>query len=316
MDNKSDNMVNMLTQEDAERFLWGVDLRVKEEAVKQVLDVARGVVARSKYDLWAEGTFRGWRKRQRVCAKGTVNKIFKKYKQGELAPYVDYLDSTERLASKPGIRHEPAVESDGSGNIAGLVNDGRTDVGFRNPEQALLMLDHLRECFPMPSLRPVRRLWGVELTQSLGRLSMRELLLLGKLRASSAPNSPLWGWIGEWENLGRAFAQQENRIEERLNERLATERKRLPGVQLNQVFVSALLQHALLHAGGGRKIPAEWGVWKEDRAAVLFYGSRDILLAQSDGFIICSCDALHQAYGRGGGMARDRSSGKALQQDG
>jgi hypothetical protein len=81
------------TPEAAQRFLRGLNLRADEEVVRGVVDVLRKRSERTLYDLYKPGRRRDGSERTPICGKGTVDKISRLYKQGKLAPYLEYLKS-------------------------------------------------------------------------------------------------------------------------------------------------------------------------------------------------------------------------------
>jgi len=81
---------NILNQEDADRFLRRLDLRVGEDVILQVVEALTGN-KKSLYDLYAYGTKRNGSTRSPVCGKGTADKIKRLYESGKLDPYLSFL---------------------------------------------------------------------------------------------------------------------------------------------------------------------------------------------------------------------------------
>jgi hypothetical protein len=81
------------TPEAAQRFLRGLNLRADAEVVRGVVDVLRKRSERTLYDLYKPGRRRDGSERTPICGKGTVDKISRLYREGKLAPYLEYLNS-------------------------------------------------------------------------------------------------------------------------------------------------------------------------------------------------------------------------------
>lgn len=81
-------MDNISSQQDAERFLRGLGLTVPEAVVRQVVDVVSGKVKSSFRRLWNGSRRDGV---SSLCARGTVTKLRKHYREGRLDPYLAYL---------------------------------------------------------------------------------------------------------------------------------------------------------------------------------------------------------------------------------
>jgi hypothetical protein len=87
--------VDIQDQDQAIRHLRSLGLQVNE-------DVVRSVVTAIHKD---EPTYRFWNEDKagkRLCAKGTVDKIKRLYKQGLFRSYIDYLDLDRLLEHKNG----------------------------------------------------------------------------------------------------------------------------------------------------------------------------------------------------------------------
>jgi hypothetical protein len=91
MDRKFASMDKLHSQEETERFLRGLGLKVQEEKVRIVVETLQGNTSRSKYDLWAYGISRGGGERNPICGKGTVYKIENLLKEGKLELYLAHL---------------------------------------------------------------------------------------------------------------------------------------------------------------------------------------------------------------------------------
>lgn len=94
MDNK-DNLENL---EDAKKFLRSLGLHVDEDVVRKIVNVLVGKVSQSWYSFYASRDG----KPPPICGKGTVDKIKKLYKSGQLGLYIDYLNQEATKESEKG----------------------------------------------------------------------------------------------------------------------------------------------------------------------------------------------------------------------
>ena len=74
-------MDNILSSEDAGRYIRKLGLTVGEEVVRRVVSVLKGV------DKEYPGLYRLYKKKPSVCGKGTVYKIKRLFDMGKLDPY-------------------------------------------------------------------------------------------------------------------------------------------------------------------------------------------------------------------------------------
>lgn len=81
---------NILNQEDADRFLRRIGLRVGKDIILKVVAVLTES-NKSLYDLYAQGNKRNGSTRLPVCGKGTAYKIKRLYEGGKLGHYLSYL---------------------------------------------------------------------------------------------------------------------------------------------------------------------------------------------------------------------------------
>lgn len=95
-----DHMDNIQNEQDADRFMHGIGLRISREVVREIIGVLTGEVPKTLYDLFAAGERRDGSQRQPVCGKGTAYKIKKLYDDGDIEPYLSYLS----LLSHPNQR--------------------------------------------------------------------------------------------------------------------------------------------------------------------------------------------------------------------
>ena len=90
---------NILNQEDADRFLRRLGLRVGEVVIREVIEVLKKS-DKSLYELYASGAKRNGVMRSPICGKGTAYKIKRLYETRKLEPYLSYSQFKE---IKPGF---------------------------------------------------------------------------------------------------------------------------------------------------------------------------------------------------------------------
>jgi len=144
------------------------------------------------------------------------------------------------------------------------------------------VLEKLRGCCHLPSLRPTEQHRGVRVRESLPALERRDRLLLQEFRTGHAKASPLWGWLGAWEAKVRAFQEAEERLEGWLRERVEREVGRLAGVQISELSVPLLMEDALLQETGEGAVPGEMAVSEGDKGRQLRWGENPMATGDGD----------------------------------
>ena len=84
-------MDNIRKYKDADQFLHALKLTVKANVVVKVLKVITGETPGSIYDLYSSGKRRNGTHRTALCGKGTVYKIKRLYKNGELDSFLEFI---------------------------------------------------------------------------------------------------------------------------------------------------------------------------------------------------------------------------------
>jgi hypothetical protein len=75
---------------DLAKFLRGLGLTCGDKVLYQVVDAIEGNGTNSLYDLYTNGPRRDGTERTSICSKGTVSKIQRLYKTGELSAFLSY----------------------------------------------------------------------------------------------------------------------------------------------------------------------------------------------------------------------------------
>lgn len=123
--------VKIYNQEDADQFLRKLGFRVGEDVVHRVVNAFRN--DESLYELYASGNRWDGSARTPDCAKATVSKIKRLYKEGELDPYLSYIgfkpyiDTLGNLIEN--IEREKAISSV-QADISDLLNDWSAELSL------------------------------------------------------------------------------------------------------------------------------------------------------------------------------------------
>ena len=113
--NEHDPAVKFSGRGEREKFLKGLGITVSEEVVREVIECCSGVSDLPIYQLYTKN------KTPQRAGKPTIYKIKRLYESGELADFVEYLDS-ERSASSSEV-NAPA-RLDATGTIQPANSDG------------------------------------------------------------------------------------------------------------------------------------------------------------------------------------------------
>ena len=97
----------LLGRGEREEFLKGLGIRVSEGVVRAVIECCLGVSGLSLYQLYTTN------RTPRLAAKQTIYKIERLYERGQLADFVEYLDS-ERSASSSEVNAPARLDATGT----------------------------------------------------------------------------------------------------------------------------------------------------------------------------------------------------------